>query len=282
LLGEPFLKDDILYYFDGETLTIVGYLLDETIKETLAIRKLSNLVVELLAVHSPDFLNYYGPWYLDFLYLLENRYSMIFSSEPNPYHVDILLDLTHPSLLKTRNARESMRKTRVHGFMTYIVDRAYLGYEHINLIRQLVSNRSLELSDVNYMTRCVAIIKNKSVKVFETRFNQKLTGFGIAHEYFDSIPFLVMICLDETFPGASDAIYSKIIQYYQERGAKWLGLGYSVHEGLYKYKLKWGPVRCNMPFYQSIYVRCGTKIKSIECLHWTCRLIVDKRFGHLV
>lgn len=276
LLGEPFLYQDILYYFDGETVSIAGFPINARLDRLSVLDRLRNVVLTWLEVPSVCFFNYFGPWSLDLDTIVKDKFSVMFSLEPRMYNVDMFIELSHSEALKTRNARESIRKANCRGLTVQKVQRSFLRYEHIDLIRILASRSSVWLSDVSYLTNIVQVLRDRVTTFFEVEINQRLVGFGVAHEFFEQRPFLVLSCFDNTCKGVSDAIYAAVISHYKERGAKWLGLGYSVDEGLYKYKMKWGGVQCNPPFYQCIWMKHGIKTTSVDCLHWICRLLVKK------
>lgn len=282
LLGEPFLERDLLYFFDGETISLIGYPVNLELDKASVLGILSNIVMRWISVPSLHFVNYYGPWGLDFSKFLGEEFVRLFSIEPNNFNVDLNIDLTDPLLLKTRNARESIRKTQHCNFELWVGKQPCLSYEHISLIRQLALRESLWQSDVSLLTNIIAIQKSNATTFFELKVNKKLRGFAVAHEYFKERPFLVLAFFDNGCKGASDAIYSAVIEYYRAKGAIQLDLGYSVDEGLYKFKSKWGGIHYNLPFYQFIWMKKGEDGKLTDCLHWANRILVCKSSVHTI
>jgi len=276
LLGEPFLENDILHFFDGETITFIGYPINIELQKESVFQTLNNLVKMWIKNPSVRFLNYLGPWEYDFSELLGDRFINIYMEKPDYNNVHMLVDLSDPTVLKTRNAVDSIRKIRNKGIKVWIGRRTFLEYEHINLIREIALRDSVELSDVSFLSNIYSIIRSDDTLFFEVKYYQKLEGFAVVHEFFCQKPFLVLAFFNIHFKGTSDAIYSTIIQYYLEKGAKQISLGYSLNPRLHKYKSKWGGIRSNLPFYQSLWLRKDTSSDSSDCLHWICRLLITK------
>jgi hypothetical protein len=277
--GEPFLEQDVLYFSDGETVSIDGCLLDKSSNSTSMLKKFSS-IVESIKMQSPKFLNYYGPWELDFRKVLGGKFVQIYNMGPDPWDVDMFIDLTDPSVLDTRNARESIRRTKKGSYSLFIKKRFFLSVEHIELIRKLISRNAIKLCDASYFLSITSIMHNNVTTFFEAYFNEKLVGFLVVHEFFEQKPFLILVCCDTKYTGVSDALYLSMITHYMEYSAERIGLGYSTNQGIYQYKTKWGGVRCNDPFYQSIWARPDANpvyIKDMQgYLHWQSHLLLDK------
>ena len=275
-LGEPFFQRDVLYFYDGETLTLVGFLLDNSLGRMEVFERLQDIALAHVTTRTVHFINYYGPWPLDFGQPLDKDFELRYMSSPDIYNVDLFIDLDDPRVLRTRNARDSIRKAQHNGFVSSIGKQSFLGYEHINLTRKLVSHSQLELSDATYYANALSLIKSEHSVLFEARLAQELVGFAVAHEFFSRKPFLTVVCLDEAIKGVSDFLYATIINHFIAGGARRLGLGYSIHEGLFRYKSKWGGVKSNAPFYQFQWMNRGAAQTLPDCLDWQCQMLVMK------
>ena len=276
ILGEPFLYQDILCYYDGITLSVIGLPLNSKITEVDALRKISEVVETWIQNKDIKFISYFGPWYLTLDNVLDKSFQLFYSQDPKPYNVDVFLDLKSPKTLKTRNAKESIRKVRRQGLKVNIRDRAFLTYEHINLIRQLIIKHSISLDEISCLTTIGTFLRNGHTLFFEVEICNQLAGFAVVHEYFENRPFLLFVCLDRNYKYVSDALYSAIIEFYLAKGAHWISFGYSGDKGLYEYKAKWGETRCNLPFHQ-LYWKKGIiqNRSSLYCLHWPAALLLD-------
>jgi hypothetical protein len=274
LLGEPFLEQDILTYYDGETVSLVGYSLNAQTEQSSIVRSLIELVMKWLKVPTVKCFNYFGPRPLDLSDCLGAEFSLIYVLKPEHYQADIFIDLNHASLLKTSRAKESMRKTQRLGLAATVSPRDYLSHQHIELVRRLLSRETMMMCDVSQLTNTVSILKDPATRCFDVEQDQILIGFAVAHEFFAQMPFLTLAAFDTSQSGVSDTIYLALINYYKARGARWLGLGYGVTEGLYQYKTKWGGVRCNPPVHQCIWAKSGFENAVFD--YWVCNLILDK------
>lgn len=273
LHGEPFLEKDLLHYFDGEKLTIIGFPLTYDMKSREVLKKLNELTFNWIRKRSVKLIYYIGPYLWNPLTLIDDKFYQCFSFAPDEYNVDMSIDLKSADVLNTRNAKESYRKSVKNNVIISQNKCLYLSYKHINLIRDLCKSKNLWLSDVLYFTNILTIIKSDYTVIFEAHVRNELSGFAIVHQFFKDKPMLVFICSNKKYPGTSDALYYKIIRFYRENQSEEISIGYSVNKDLYMYKIKWGGVRCNLPFYQSIHAKKGVRFSSDQCFHWTYQLI---------
>jgi len=282
LRGEPFLEDDIVYFFDGEVVSIVGYTLDRFADNQTVLKRLDAIVENCLRAYRPRLFHYYGPLHIDLKHSLENEYSLVYDIKPNPFVVDMYIDFSDSTVLNTRNAKESLRKTGKRNFNTWIGPRDSLSHEHMDLLRGLASRNVLGLSDVSYFTNITSIIHSQATVFFEAYFCGTLVGFAVAHEFFNRKPFMVFQCSENGRNGVADALYLTAIQYFIERGVHRLGLGYSTSEGTFNFKKKWGGVRCNLPYSQLVWLHRDYKIGDVGMrhlqgfMHWIPRLFILK------
>jgi len=275
-LGEPFLDDDILHFFDGQTASLVGYSLNRELDQASVIRQVNRIAELYLELPSVNVLNYYGPWALDAGAILKRQFYLGYTEPPNPFNVDLFVDLTDVRVLKTRNARESLRKTRHRNISIWTGRREFTTHEHIKLIRKLASKDELDLCDVCYIASVDSVLRSNVITWFEARVGTALAGLAIVHEYFEGKPFLVLTSFDGVHGGVADAVYATVIRHYMEQGAQRLGLGYSAYEGLYRYKIKWGGVRCNEPYRQFVWAKPDANNALVDCIGWVSRLVLDK------
>jgi hypothetical protein len=277
LLGEPFLYDDILYYFDGKTLSIIGFPFDKEFSIGIVTRKIAEGIKWWSNKAELFYICYLGPSNIKLGNILGKTFYRYYFQEPSRYNVDVFLNLRHPQLLKTRNAKESISKVKRHGYATKIRHREFLTYQHINLLRQLILDHPMFMDDLSALITSVSLVNNKFTTFFELEIDGNLVGFIMAHEFYEHKPFMQAACFDHTVKGSSDALYSTVIKYYIDKGASWLGLGYSGDEGLYNYKTKWGGYYCSQPIYQLAWKKKGIRERAAGyCLHWQSSLIINK------
>jgi hypothetical protein len=151
---------------------------------------------------------------------------------------------------------------------------ALLTHEHLTLLRRLAARDTFYVSDVHYLANVTSLLRHPATRVFEARLRGVLIGFAVTHQYFAQHPLMVVAAFDNHHR-ASDAVYASLLRYYQARGAAELGLGFAIHQGLHRYKTKWGDVRLGPPCRQVIWQRASSHVVFRDCLHWQWRMLVE-------
>jgi len=273
LLGEPFLRDRTLCFFDGETVEIVGHQLGQRSEGgSIPSRRVTEVIADWSRCSEAAFINYCGPE--PAAPLPREQWNLIYTSGPQPWNQEVFLDLTLPDPGKYPwEIRGQLRAAARRGLAVTIGQRPSLGHEHIRLLRALAVNPHFIASSASYLANVVSILRSEATVVCEGRVNGALVGFTVTHEYFEHHPFLIVAAFDRAHRGTSDALHAALIEYYRGRGASELGMGYAVGEGLYRYKTKWPGARVAPSCHQFIWQRLGTGTRYDDCLHWPWRLI---------
>jgi hypothetical protein len=275
LLGEPFLKDRTLCFYDGQSACIVGQQLGHRNPGACATSQdLPDIIVSWSKLREAVFINYCGPKPVP--PLPREEWNLIHTSGPQPWNQEVFLDLEHtiPGRYPWE-IRGQLRSATRQGLDVTIEHRESLTHEHIRLLRALAISHHFIASSAGYLTNVVTILRSKATLVFEGRVNNVLAGFLVAHEFFERRPFLIVAAVDRVHRGTSDALHAAMIEYYRERGAYELGMGYAVGEGLYRYKTKWPGASVGESCHQFIWQRLGTGARYRDCLYWPFRLITD-------
>ena len=276
LLGEPFLCGRTLSYYDGETAVVVGQLLAERSARaaTADSESVEQVIHEWSRRSDVAFINYNGPDAEGSL--PRDEWNLLYASPPEAWNHEVFLNLKAPEQGRySWEIRGQLRSAARHGLTVNFERREFLGHEHIRLIRALALNHRLIASGGSYLANVVSILRSPATVVCEGRVNGTLVGFTVTHEFFEHHPFLIVAAFDRAHRGTSDAIHAALIEYYRDRGAYELGLGYSVDEGLYRYKTKWPAARVRGSCHQFIWQRVWSTARYDDCLHWPWRLISD-------
>ncbi len=275
LYGEPFLYKNFIFFFDGECLSISGYPLDKSLSHENQIIELNELITQCLVMYpgSIKIINYTGILRYSLLTHLQDQFEEIYSLLPDKKNVDIFINLSDSQLLKTSNAKEAIRKYKKNGIHVTRTKYNTLNHSHLSLLRKLILREDICIGTTIILLNVITIIHSDKVHFFEAHFENKFVGFAIVHDYYPQSPFLVAICSSDSIPNVSDALYLSIINYYLDNGAKRIGVGYSINDGLLYYKTKWGGAHRNLPYYQLIWKRKDFNLDSIDIINWIGRLI---------
>jgi predicted double-glycine peptidase len=271
LLGEPFLRDGILCFFDGDTVAVAGHELGRRGGE-IAAPRLTAVMRDWSIRADVAFINYSGP--AQAAPLPREEWNLLYTAGPQPWNYEVFLDLRRPEPYGSE-IRRHVRAAQRRGLRVTMEHREFLGFEHIHLLRELAIRHHFIASSASYLTNVVSILRSKATAVWEARIDGVLVGFDVTHEFFEHHPFSIIGAADRGHPGTSDAIHAAMIEHYRDRGACELGLGHSVDEGLYRWKTKWPGALVVPACHQSIWQRVGNRSRYSDCLYWPWRLITD-------
>lgn len=275
LYGEPFLYKNFIFFFDGECLSISGYPLNKSLSHENQITELNELITRCLVEYrdSLKIINHIGVLRYSLFTHLQDQFEEIYSLPPDKKNVDIFIDLSDSRLLKTSNAKEAIRKYRKNGIQVTRTKYNTLNHRHLSLLRKLILREDICIGTTIILLNVITIIHSDKVRFFEAHFENEFVGFAVVHDFYPKSPFLIAICPGDSVPNVSDALYLSIINYYLDNGAKRVGVGYSINDGLLYYKTKWGGAHRNLPYHQSIWKRKDLYLDSIDIINWIGRLI---------
>lgn len=275
LLGEPFVVDSFICYFDGVTAAIAGVPLADGRPANGIRTRLDRVINGWMQRSGVKFVNYFGPERLE---VARNPgFGLIYEEKQPDYNLDLFIDLASgPDTGTSRKLRQDLNRALRNGVKVEARKQEFLTAEQLRLISQLAARADLGVSDVTYLVNAAVLLHHDSSMAFEARIGDAVVGVGIAHHYFTGRPFFAVAAFDSRATGVSDAIYSAVVSYYRLQGAEWLGLGYAATAGQYHYKHKWGGVARNPPCWQLIWRRRDIAMPFRDSLHWPWRLLGDK------
>jgi hypothetical protein len=277
-LGEPFISDGVLHYFDGRTLTIVGYTFRPSVPEPIPENPFARVLDHWVSTEDVRIINYFGPTPLHLDPGYGVHYRIIDAEEPEPFNVDVEIALDSSEFLCTRRARKTIREVGRHDIVVTCRREPSMAWQHIELIRTLISRNALDVSGVAFLLNSQRLLGHPSVLVFEARASGRVVGFAVAHSYFNRHPFVVTLATEPGVHSAADALYVAMFKHYAAMGAIRLGLGYCVDEGAYSYKTKWGACTAGLPYYQLIWRRRDASERYV-CFDWRVRALTSVLHG---
>jgi hypothetical protein len=275
LVGEPFVVDSFICYFDGVTAAIAGVPLAHGRSANSIQSRLDRVVDDWMQRPDVGFINYFGPQQVGVAH--SPNFDLIYRQKPSDHNVDLFIELGLDLTIRaTRQLRQDINRAIRNGIKVEARKQEFLTAEQLRLMSELAGRADLEVSDVTYLANAATILRHDSTMAFEARVCDKVVGVGIAHHYFPGKPFFVVAAFNSGPTGVSDAIYSAVISYYRVQGADWLGLGYAATPGQYQYKHKWGGKAWNPPCWQLIWRRRDLALPFMDSLHWPWRLLGGK------
>ena len=100
-----------------------------------------------------------------------------------------------------------------------------------------------------------------------------LLGFSVVREVFAHVAVAMWGCYLNSHMHPSDFVYFNLVQHYSKTDHTTLDLGYSMHEKLMKYKLRWGANVNNGPFGNVSYSRADYT-PPMGHWHWWLRDVI--------
>jgi hypothetical protein len=263
-VGEPFLRRDLLCYFDGRRVEVIGIPLNVSMTDAELRGHLGVVIDEWQRHAGVAQIDYLGPIPMEMP--ISDVWPLAYSDDPFDSNIDVFIDLTRP-VIDRMKLRQDVRRAR-RGIVTTVAPRCLFGYEHIALLETLVHGSDFGVEDASFLVSTVSILRHPATVCFEARSASTLVGFTVAHRYFGHTAMVVCAAFDRFCPGASDALYAAMLEHYQSLGARRLGLGYAFGPGLLRYKTKWGTPIFGRPFFQ----RTWSRRPLPDCDHWPWRL----------
>lgn len=268
VLGEPYLKNGILHYWDGEILTINGYPLNGVNENTE--KSIEQVMISWLSTSYINAIAYFGPLKLNINDLISIGFTEKNYIEPDPFVVDMAIDLSQKP---TKLARRDSRRASERGIFVKVSKLDTLSHEHIQIIREFMRNHEVDSLNRALIANLNAYLRDPKTYVFEARQGDTILGFATLSLNFYNRPMLTLAFYRSRGSLASDAIMNYVCEFCKERGYKMLGIGFSEGEGTYNFKRKWGAVETSSPFNSVMYVRTNTEF-PLDLVGWSSRYVL--------
>jgi hypothetical protein len=249
-LGEPWLLNDTLFYFDGSVLVMCGYTLDRCYERDV-LRNRLNSIRELIGYDRIRAINYYGPVSLCLPECCSDDMERTVFTEPDPINIDMQVELAEWK--RTARIARDVSRGRRNGFEIRTSSLRVLTAGHIELIETFFLGRSdMDCVDREYAISLPAFVREPSTFTLTAFSGEKVVGLAVFSEWLQDTIVYVSGFYDRRYTGVSDCVMDSAFEIAKSKGVRRIDLGYSVHEGNYRYKMKWGANRRCEPFYEEI------------------------------
>jgi hypothetical protein len=266
--GEPFVDENILWYFDGDFLRIVGYDINLEPVSRNQFLKVLGIAENKFEIHRVSFdapgLIAIKRAYPDF-----NRYVL---DRANSYDGELFV--TPDSYRRSSSMSETIRRAHRHGLVCKIsqrqpslsVDQWLLVKNHLDKFEPSPYYRS------EYVAALVSLLQHQDSTLFEVYRGEELKCFALVKAVHPHAVFhLLIMSPDRRF--LSDLVYHTIIEYFFDLNYRTLSLGAGCNKGIFSYKQKW-TTDSGMPGLHEVYwEREGAE--DLEGDLWFSRLLSD-------
>lgn len=243
-LGEPFLEDGVIVYFDLKVLCVPFFPFGGNDKH------IGTRIKQIVSNHRAEVVMYWGCKNLSAVRL--NGFKLVATEDfDNPYNVDAYIDLTTPVVLG-KDVQRELRKAASNKISVVVNHLPTFGKEHKRLIDEFLRTHKVDFFNRHLIASLKALLPRKTTKVIEARTKNRLVGFSVLDTFITPMPVYLFGFYDRRFYGVSSLIYLKMIEHAKELEAIKLNLGYTIHKTLYDYKKRW-PIVISRPVGSNIW-----------------------------
>ena len=221
--SEPYLHANHLCFYRKNHLTFIGYPLRTGHVDTPKAYESAcqRFLPATVAIIAPEI------WFSDQAYKDQGKDTY--------YRLDLPASPPDPEVVyMVRRAQRELRVTR-----------GIFGREHHRLVKAFVSGYSLSREQKLIFKRIPHYLKRSvTAHILEARKGNILVAFNVVETGSAKYAFYVFNfrSLKEHVPGASDLLFLEMIRLAQAEGKSAINLGLSIHQGIRRFKEKWGGV----------------------------------------
>lgn len=251
VLGEPYLLNGCIGYFDGVILYVCAYPLGDSDGVVDADG------VEAMVRSHPQFA---GARAVMLWGRLESFSELVVSGESglrrlervtysdyDPLSVDSVVDVRVSA--DDAQRRERRRRVSCSGMTTEVLQRPSLAAEHLALIDEWSRTKQVSAYHAALAAAVADYVGDSAIHLVEARLDGDLLGLGVLAS--SSSRRLVMLQnFNRRIPGMAvgDAIYAAATDFAKDRHADYLHFGYSATAGLLTFKRRWGASLDGKPY----------------------------------
>lgn len=248
-LGEPFLVRDHLVYFDGLLLHICAFGLSAM--RTMDLDLLIPILREPPWDGRLEALRLWGQLDESLKSGGLQDFGLIEWANYDGIDCDVSIDIPQFSYAKNRRARLARNAARNQGLHCRAVDRRFLTADHIDVLRDWVSDHEVSRAATHIAAVAAAALLHPHVNGIEVFRRDRVVAFAIVSEIGKSRGALL-----QSFSGdlgrasrAGDSVMIGALELAGRLKWKTLHLGYSGSRGVLRFKEKWGGAKTG-PGYQ--------------------------------
>lgn len=278
-LGEPFLLEDVILYFDGEILFICAFHLSD-INKKINLDLIMNQIGDIISLEEIKMVDIWGVIDHNSKFITNER--VIDYSPPIKRMSDCVINIDEFSLKTNRKARLSLNAAHNSGLRCLVQKRNTLSFEHLKLMNKFLKEHKMGATSKQiFLSLPIAVTLDIShiVEVYDSV--NVLKGFALLTIPSKEHAVYTLACFDNT-TRASDLVMYTCIMYCKKHNISKLHLGYSASEGLLRFKKKWGGI-LEGPQYEEFFIVINKDINIIKHINngtflWNSRMLINEDF----
>lgn len=265
--GEPFLEGGDLTYFDGRSVTICGFPLRGS--ETRSVKQQRERVRSWACEGKAESIVYMGPGPIDLGFLADYGLRRVWFHPRNEFEAELVAECAENP--RTIAVGRPFRSVRPSKFEMELSAAGAVSHEHMSLIERFFARQELNPYLVNLSFSINALLRAKGIRLVGARRGTELVGFATLHTPFRDIAVAECLFHDGVTSGVSDFLYAQLLSLGHRIGARFVNLGSSPTEGIYRFKQKWGGRPMVDPYYAVRWAKGRLVLR--EFFDWGPRLI---------
>ena len=266
-LGEPFIKDGLLHFYDGRVLTISAYPFAEQHSSLCSrVRQLTETWCRRARI---DLVTIWSPERVSLSFLASSGFKRTTFFPPKKMGAEMIVDCTDKQLaIKHTQRVRTLTKCCLN---VNAVTQPKIQASHMTLIEGFFSSIEMTAYVFDLVTSLHGLRSLGRIRWLEAFHEQKLCGLAAVHDAFDSTDLAIFLARDRDIPGVSDFLAHHIIDSSRNLGKRYVNLGPSPSKGIYRFKQKWGGQPKVPPYFYAEWGRGPLGRRNYSS--WAARII---------
>lgn len=239
-MGEPYLINDCLVFYDSRVLYICGFPFQKITQE-LTTKHIRSILDAKRNFSKAEGIRIWGRTSFGQEDSFIDGFRCIEWLDYYDSDSDMAIELekfTYDRYIKARLARNAALNK---GYKSSVKKRKYLTADHIQIITNWAEFHDISSAAASIASSIQGLIKTPRVCLIEARFKGSLVGFLVLSQPGKGIAVVLQsFALDISGRRAGDSLMVEAIKYLEEKGVIRLHLGYSATESIMAFKKKWG------------------------------------------
>jgi hypothetical protein len=271
LLGEPFVSEGLLYYFDGRVLSLNTFFLRRADPGNARA-----LVMALFEDLQPEAVSIWGPVPDTLVFSVPAGWHRYVIAEPNPHQRDIILSLSTFDPGRVPHLKRSAAHARSEGIEVRISSERQVTWQHLRLIQDWVQDPRVDAFDRLLYSLIPSRLIARPATLVETWSAGSLLGFAVLDFIGEGFPVYLAGFRQRGSAGIGDLLVNELALHCQSAGFRRLSLGHSYTRGLLEFKMKWGECEMMETFWEVLLIRSHSSLRT-SLFHWLPRSI-ERRY----
>ncbi len=224
VFGEPFFKNNYIYYYDGFIVTIISQRINEIPDE----ESLNKLVDFIIKRHRPENIIIWGE--MPKLKIKSQKEYLIDYKEYEPWKRELVIHAD--KFIQSKKYKRYLKRAKEKGLKLNFADSKYYKHEYLKLLYNTHKNQNLGVKSLSYYCTFPNFEKTKFVEVIK---DNKIVSINIIIDYSPRYVCFAEIGYDNKIKNCSGLSKALLFENYLGK-TKFISWGGSANEGIFNFK----------------------------------------------